>query len=289
MASQYELGAHVSIAGGYFNVFERIEKIGGNCLQMFSSSPRDWKEPQISDDIIEQFKTSKEECGINPIYFHANYLINLASVTGIGELSVKYLITELNLASKLHIRGSVVHVGSFFDLKTQTKPTLTREKYDGLFHNIWDVLSNTPEDTVFIIENAGSRKIGLTLDEIGFIIKNLHHERVKVCLDTAHLHAAGYDLSTEEKLNNFVQEFDEKIGLERIELFHLNDSKARLGSFLDRHENIGEGYVGVEVFKNILQHPYLSTKPFVIETPGFDNKGPDRENLEIVKKIANSH
>lgn len=286
--NEYKLGVQVSIAGGYLNVFSRIEKIGGNCLQMFSSSPRDWKEPQISEDVIKQFMALKKELGIDPIYFHANYLINLAAVGVNTELSIKYLISELNLASKLGIKGSVVHVGSFVDGKTQIKPNLTRERYNSLFHNIWEILSSTPEDSLFIIENSGSRKIGLTLEEIGFIINNLHHERVKVCLDTAHLHAAGYELSTKEKLDTFVQEFDKKIGLERLELFHLNDSKANFGTFVDRHENIGEGHVEIKVFRNLLQHPYLRTKPFILETPGFDGNGPDRENLDIVRKIVKS-
>src|SRR5690606_34948833 len=105
---------------------------------------------------------------------------------------------EMNVAHRLGIRGIVVHTGSFFDLKSHTTPVFNKEKYSLLLQNIWFVLSHTPDDVLLILENAGVRKIGSTIDELGFIIKNLHSDRVTVCLDTCHLHAAGYELSTTE-------------------------------------------------------------------------------------------
>lgn len=283
--NNYTLGAHVSIAGGMLNAFERIAAIGGNSFQMFSCSPRDWKNPNISEDVIEQFGILKKDRMIGSIYFHANYLINLAAVNYIAELSVKSLITELSLASKLGVTGSVVHTGSFFERKSVSSLELTKDKYNNLFHNIWEILANTPEDTVLMLENAGSRKIGTYLEEIGYIIDNLHSPRVKVCLDTCHLHATGYDLVTEQGFEKFLGDVDRTIGWERVELIHLNDSKDARGSFRDRHENIGKGNVGIKALINTLHHPKTKNLSFILEVPGLDGKGPDRENMDLVKQL----
>lgn len=277
-----KFGAHVSIAGGILNAFDRINNIGGNCMQIFSSSPRDWKPPEFSDEIVEDFSKLKKETFIDPVYFHANYLINLSGDIS-GELSKKSLITELNFASRMGIRGSVVHVGSFFE--KEIPKSFDSQKYMVLLTNIQDILDETPEDTVFIIENSGTRKVGRSLDEIGFIVKRLVSPRVKVCLDTCHLHAAGYDLSTKEKLKEFLDAFENKIGLDRLELIHANESRDTFGSGRDRHENLGDGKVGNNVFVNLLNSPETARVPFIIETPGFDGSGPDEQNLDILKSF----
>ena len=267
-----KIGAHVSISGGYTAGLQSIKDKGGNCLQIFSSSPRDWKPPVISEDQIAEFKKRKEQLRIDPIYFHASYLINLANPDRGGDASVHSLVHELNLASMLEVSGSIIHLGSF-----------TNGNYATLIENCTKVLSQTPEDTVFIIENAGTHKIGTTLEEIGSVVHDLSSSRVTVCLDTCHLHAAGYDLSTNEKFETFLSVFDKKIGLDRIELFHVNDSKDEFLSNRDRHENIGEGKISQEVFRILTNHPQTKNFPFIIETPGFDKKGPDKKNIDILK------
>jgi len=148
------------------------------------------------------------------------------------------------------------------------------------------VLDQIPDDVYFLIENAGSRKIGVSLDEIGYIVSLVKDPRVKVCIDVSHLHAVGYEFDTSQQVDAFATEFDQKIGLSRLELFHISDNKFKRGSFLDRHENLGEGFIGLEVFKHFVNHPVLKQHPFILEVPGFDKKGPDKQNMDTLKSLA---
>lgn len=250
---------------------------------IFASSPRDWKEARPDPSEIIKFKKLREELGIDPVYFHATYLINLADEGEIGAKSKKLLISELKLASEMGVVGSIVHVGSFKEDK-KLPPELLMHRHEILQRNIMEVLDATPKDTLFIVENAGTRKIGQKLDEIGMITK--WDPRLRVCLDTCHLHAAGYDLSDPEKLDLFLKTFDVVVGLEKLELIHINDSRDEFGSLRDRHENIGEGKVGMEVFRLLLNHSKTKSLPFIAEVPGFEGAGPDRKNLEILKNLV---
>lgn len=282
-----KLGAHLSISGGYTKALEKLVMIGGNCLQMFSSSPRGWSTPTISSQTAEDFRSLKTKLKINPVYFHATYLINLAGNNQVADSSKKALIWEMQLAAQLGIKGTIVHLGSFKDENADigTSSETLSQSYNNLIKNILEVLEKTPPNTLFIIENAGTKKIGLTLDEIAKIIGDVNDKRVRVCFDTCHLHAAGYNLSTKEHLDEFLNIFNSFIGLEKIELWHLNDSKDPFGSRRDRHENIGSGQIGSDVFKLLLNHPLTKNLSFIIETPGFDEKGPDKQNLDILKGL----
>lgn len=280
-----KIGAHKSISGGYDKAVERVAEIGGNCLQIFSSSPRGWTfKHKITDEDVERFIRKRKGLGVDPVYFHASYLINLADGEGIGEKSVKTLTAELNLALKVAVRGSVIHLGSFKDKKE--KPAFENKNYGVLLDNIKKVLKNTPEEKLFIIENAGNRKVGRFIEEVERIIKDVGDNRLRFCFDTCHLHAAGYNISDERKLDDFLKGIDRTIGLEKLELIHINDSKDKLGDLRDRHENIGEGYVGETVFKQLFTDKRTKDLPFVTEAPGFDGKGPDKKNIDILKKIA---
>lgn len=292
-----KFGAHVSISGGYTKALEKITKMGGNCLQIFSTSPRGWNFAKINKQQISQFLNLKSQLKIDPVYFHASYLVNLAYNNRIGQLSKQLLKHELKIASELGIRGSIIHLGSFKD-KVDNKSTLQlfngrdkvvtfSEKYKELIVNIKEVLNNTPKNTLFIIENAGNRKIGKDLAEISAIIDQVDDNRLRICLDTCHLYSAGYDLSTENKLNEFLEAFDSLVGLEKLEVIHANDSRDPFNSGRDRHENIGRGELNSETFKLLLNHPKTKHLPFIIETPGFNNQGPDKKNLGILKSFIN--
>jgi apurinic endonuclease APN1 len=314
MKTAQHIGAHLGKDGSFLNPLRSIGEKGGNCLQIFSSSPMVWASATASRKEISEFRQLKSELQIDPVYFHASYLINLADDSVGGQRSRQSLQSELNLAQSLGIRGSIIHLGSFKNkgksIKTTVQPTIfdqkelpgntipenipQDEKFPKLIGNITEVLASTPNDTLFIIENAGNRKIGQTLDEIGAIIhttnvqtNNKYDARLKVCLDTCHLHAAGYDLTTMDKLDAFLTDFDRLIGLNHLELFHANDSKDLFGSLRDRHENLGEGQVGLSVFRNLLTHNATKNLPLIIETPGFDNRGPDKQNMDILKNIIN--
>lgn len=252
-----KIGAHVSIAGGFDKTEERAVAIGCNCLQIFSSSPRGWDLPNPNIN----FKFN-----LNPVYFHATYLINLANAEEIGEKSKKLLIAELNLAGKLGIKGSIIHLGSFKN----------DNDFQILINNIREILDNTSAESLFIIENSGNKKIGQKMEEIEQILNKINNPRVKVCLDTCHLFAAGYQLTEIDKLPFF----------DRIELIHLNDSKDGFGSGRDRHENIGHGLIGLKEFKSLVNNPKLKDLPFILEVPGFADKGPDEQNVQTVISLS---
>lgn len=282
--SQLNIGAHKSASGGYARAVERVSNIGGTCLQLFSSSPRAWAGPNLTDDDVKEFEEKTKKLEVDPVVFHAPYLINLADRGQTGEKSVRALITELKTASRCGVIGSIIHVGSY---KTDDNQPEDDEHYEHLLANTRTVLEETPRDTWFIIENMGTRKIGRKIEEIGQLISDLGGgERLKVCLDTCHLHVAGYDLSSPEKCESFLAEFDNLVGLERLVVIHANDSKDPAGSLRDRHENIGEGEVPKEVFSSLLSHKVTRQLPFIIETPGFGGNGPDKENINKLKKLS---
>lgn len=280
------IGAHKSAAGGYAKSAQRVADITGTCMQLFSSSPRTWAGADLSDEEVEEFKDTKDEFDLDPAVFHAPYLINLADRGSTGEKSVKAMITELKVAARADIIGSVTHVGSY---KTDDEKPEDDAHYQLLLDNIQAVLDETPEDSWFIIENMGTRKIGKSIDQIAQLIDDLGGDnRLKVCLDTCHLHAAGYDLSTEDKYDQFFTEFDDLIGLDRLEVVHVNDSKDEFASLRDRHENIGEGYVPDGVFANIVNKEPTKDLPLIIETPGFGDSGPDQKNIEKLRSFTAS-
>jgi deoxyribonuclease-4 len=281
-----KIGAHVSTSGGFDKALIRLSEIGGSTMQIFSSSPRGWNFAKVHEKDIILFKEQRPKLAIDPVYFHASYLINLADDGRIGHLSTMSLIAELNVASQLGISGSIVHLGSY-------KGQKNNEKNKTLIKHLIEVLEATPADTLFIIENAGNNKIGQSLDELAQIIHDIEASlrdiatmnRLRVCLDTCHLFSAGYDLRTTEKLESFLRVFDAKIGLNKLEVWHFNDSKDPFESGRDRHENIGKGTIGLDEFRLILNHPKLNQLPYIIEVPGFDGNGPDKANIDILKSL----
>ncbi|MBI5045050.1 MAG: deoxyribonuclease IV [Candidatus Levybacteria bacterium] len=279
-----KVGAHLSIAGGFHYSLDKINEIGGNCLQIFSQSPRNWGTPEINEEQLAIFKKKRNDYRIDPIYFHASYLVNLADSENIGKKSVIYLIQELALANKMNIMGTIIHLGSF---RSKDKPTI--KQYDILFSHIQEILDHSPENTLCIIENAGNKKICCSLEELGFIVKMLNYKRVEVCLDTCHLWAAGYDLSTPELFQRYFDSFDKYVGLDTLELFQVNDSKDDLGSYRDRHENLGEGNIPQNEFRLLTTNPITKDKPMILEVPGFDKKGPDQKNIATMKMYAENN
>lgn len=278
------IGAHKSAAGGYAKALERADDIGATCLQLFSSSPRSWAGANLSQEEVDAFRKKKEGLEIDPVVFHAPYLINLADRGQTGEKSVQALIEELNVAARCGIIGSVIHVGSW---KTDDEAPEDEAHYEHLIANVKTVLEETEPTADFLIENMGTRKIGKTLEDISQIIQDAGgDERLKVCLDTCHLHAAGFDLSSEESYEEFFAKFDELIGLERLAVIHVNDSRDPVGSLRDRHENIAEGEVGESVFENLVTKEPTKSLPLILETPGFGGGGPDAKNIQRLRSFA---
>jgi|GEM_PF-741936 len=287
-----KLGAHQSISGGYHEALNRIINIGGNCLQIFSSSPRGWSFAKADESEVKLFLTLKSKFLIDPIYFHASYLVNLADKGRIGHLSKMSLIAEMKIAPKLKIKGSIVHLGSYKNknpllplLDGRSRVVTDQKKYQILISNIKEILSKTPKESLFIIENAGNRKIGQTLEEISQIIKDLSDNRVRLCLDSCHLFSNGYKFEEKEELEKFLEKLKSLQLFDKLECWHLNDSRDLFNSEKDRHANIGQGTMNIEEFKTLLNHPKTKNYPFIIETPGFKNEGPDKKNLDILKSL----
>jgi deoxyribonuclease-4 len=277
------IGAHQSAAGGYGKAVERAADIGATSLQIFSSSPRSWAGANLSKEDVNAFKEVKEEYGIDPVVFHAPYLINLADRGATGEKSIQAMTEELNVAARCGIIGSVVHVGSW---KTDDESPEDDEHFEHLIKSLKTVLKDTDPAADFLIENMGTRKIGKSFEEVGRIIDACDgDERLKVCLDTCHLHAAGFDLA--EGYEDFFQQFDELVGLQRLSVIHVNDSRDDFGSLRDRHANLGEGEIDERVFKNLVTKSPTKDLPLILETPGFDGKGPDEENIKILRSHVN--
>jgi len=281
--SNVNIGAHKSAAGGYAKACDRVADIGGDCLQLFSSSPRTWASADLDEEEVEEFKQAKEKHDLDLVVFHAPYLINLADRESTGEKSVTAMVNELNTAARCGIIGSVVHVGSY---KTDDEEPEDEAHYEHLIENIQAVLSKSDNGADLYIENMGTRKIGKSIEQIARIINDCGWpDRLKVCLDTCHMHAAGIDISTDESYDDFFSEFDDVIGLDRLGVIHINDSKDPHGSLRDRHENIGEGSIPESVFTNILTKKPTKDLPLIIETPGFDKNGPDRKNLKQLRSL----
>jgi deoxyribonuclease-4 len=217
------------------------------------------------------------------VFVHGVYLINLATTDQTMLLrSTSSLKSALTSCSNLGIKGVIFHLGSH-----------KGQGLDAVFAQICkatqEVLEATPEDTWFILENSAGAggNIGSRFPDLGRIIREVGSDRVKVCLDTQHSYAAGYDLSSAEGLELAMTEFEREVGFDRLVAVHANDSKVELGSGRDRHENIGEGHIGIDGFRRILRHRGFADVPFLLEVPGFgtDAKGPDKENVDILKRL----
>ncbi len=274
-----KIGAHVSAAGKLDHALDRAAEIGAEAVQIFLSGPQAWRVKEPTPDVAEDYRKKAQETGIEPTFFHGVYLINLGTpnaenlVKGIDSL-LKYQ----QAAADIGCKGTIFHVGSHRGAGFDTVlPQVVRS-----FH---EVLENTPEEPWLIIENSAGmgQSIGSSFGEIGRIIQEVGNDRVKVCLDTQHSFANGYDVGTKDGLDAAMEEFDREIGLDKLVAVHANDSKCSLLGGIDRHENIGEGFIGQAGFEVIMQHPAFAEVPFLLEVPGFEKTGPDKRNVDILK------
>lgn len=278
-----KIGAHVSTAISLDLAFDRAQKIGAECMQIFISPPQQWTQPQHQETEVNEFIKKAKETGIGPNFIHGAYLINLASQNPSNlEKSISWLIYAQKMVEKLKVVGTIFHIGS-------SGAGERREALNQVVRSVSQILEVSGDVQLILETSAGAgNTIGDEFFELRQIIKAVGDERVKVCLDTQHIFASGYDIRTRKGLEKVVGEFDKEISLEKLVAVHVNDSKTELASHKDRHENIGEGFLGKEVFRIILNHPSFIHLPFIIETPGFRNTGPDEENINILKSLIQS-
>ena len=276
-----KLGKHVSIAGGIDKAITRATDIGCNSVQIFVNNPRGWKNSALGDELINNFKSSRKTNKINPVVVHSIYLINLASPKkNLWEKSIQGLIDDYIRSDKIGAEYLVFHPGSHTG-SGEEKGTL--RIIDGLNK----VLDETEGSTEILLENVAGAgtAIGKTIDELNEIMTKLNEpERVGFCIDTCHAFSAGYDVATKEGLDQLLAEIETGPGLDKLKVLHLNDSKFELGTNKDRHAHIGEGYIGKEGFTEIINHPKLADKTFILETPWFDDLDHDPD-VDILKEL----
>ncbi|MGQ0766156.1 MAG: deoxyribonuclease IV [Gemmatimonadota bacterium] len=279
------LGAHTSTQGGVCSALPRAQAIGATAMQIFTKTANQWREPGIEPDQCAAFSIGVREAGLVVTSAHDSYLINLASPDRtLWTRSLVSFVSELRRCEALGIDFLVSHPGNYID-----------DRASGLARNaaaITIALETVPGRTVLLLEmTAGSgTALGASFEETAQLLASLPghlRPRTGVCLDTAHLFAAGYDLR--DDYDDVWRRFEDAFDTDRPRMMHLNDSKAPLGSRRDRHELIGEGTIGERAFRRIMTEPRLATVPKVIETPkGIDPERNDRRMLRRLRRFAQS-
>jgi deoxyribonuclease-4 len=275
------LGAHVSIRGSLDLAVARAQALGCECLQIFYGSPRQWRPASYAEDVIARFVQRRRAAQLDPLVAHAAYLVNPAAAHRTHRRrSIASLLATARGVERLGGLAVITHMGS---RAGAPRSEALRRVADA----VREILGGTRDVMVLLENSAGAGgSLGADFGDFGDVLGLLDGDpRVGVCLDTAHLFAAGWDLRHRDGIDAMVDAFDRAAGWTRVRVLHLNDSKAPLASRLDRHENIGEGYLGIDAFRAIVAHARLRTLPGIIETPGFDREGPDRRNLTRLKRL----
>ncbi len=279
-SAQPYLGAHVSAAGGVANAIANAERLGAETIQFFGSSPRQWAVRQPSDEDIRAFAHARETSGVKAAFLHAPYLPNLASSDqAIVEKSIDLLAGHLRIAERLQIDGLIFHVGSGKEIpKDQAIVTVASAMIR--------ILDRVPGQSLLIIENSagGGEKVCSRPAEFKIIMDEVGSDRVKVCYDTAHGFESGLiEAYTADRITALLDEWEREVGIANIVALHVNDSKTPFNSHHDRHENIGEGHIGLDGFRNLAREKRISHTSWILEVPGFDDQGPDEKNMEILR------
>ncbi|MEO0092174.1 MAG: deoxyribonuclease IV [candidate division WOR-3 bacterium] len=275
-------GFHISITGGFRKVVDRALKKRCQTIQLFSRNPRGWQYPPLDKDDVKEFQQKIAETELSPIYVHMPYLPNLASPDKeLFKKSLFSLITELERTEFLSAQFLIMHIGSRMSSSEQDGLKRVSEGINQAFIKI-------KNSVILLLENTSGMgtEIGYNFTHIKTIFDDVDDKnRLGVVLDTAHIFEAGYPIHSKSGLDKTLKEFDELIGLKRLHLLHLNDSKTDLGSRIDRHWHIGEGKIGLEGFRNIINHPLLKHLPGIMETPRTNDKE-DLKNMKVITSLV---
>ncbi|HMS54012.1 MAG TPA: deoxyribonuclease IV [Fimbriimonadaceae bacterium] len=275
------IGAHMSTKGGLGNALRKGKEIGCTAVQVFTSSPQQWYAKEVSPDLVADFRRAQEETGIRSVVSHDTYLINLCAPTPeIRDKSLHSLKKELLRCGQYGIEYVVSHIGS-------TKGQDHAESMVTAAEGIKEVLAETPESVLLLMETTAGQGSSLNsrFEELAmfFDLCN-HHPRLGVCLDTCHVFVAGYDIRTQEGYDQMWSKFDGLVGIERLKVIHCNDSKRELGSKVDRHEDIGDGCLGIEPFRLLMNDARFERVPILLETP--DGEAMHEENLRRLRELV---
>ncbi len=272
-------GLHVGVVGGYDATVAYAQRLNCTAIQIFSGNPKTYRVGPIDAPALTEFARKRAAAGIDPAVIHTSYLINLASEDPkLVKNSLRLLVNDLAVAAAGSIAYVNTHLGSYGK----------RDRRDG-FVSVVAALESALEkiapDVFLVMENsAGAGQLcGGTLEELGAFIKAVDHPQLAVCLDTAHSWAAGYDISTRDGVQRFLELAHTQIGLERVVMFHFNDTQVPLGAHRDRHWHIGEGLIGFEGFRALAAHAALAGKTAILETPG--EEADDERNMRAIRDI----
>jgi deoxyribonuclease-4 len=279
---EMRFGFHISIAGGFSRIAERAEARGCETIQFFSRNPRGWKYSPLNKKEVEAFRSSIQSPVLFPIFLHMPYLPNIASAKSkFYKRSIHSIATDLQRAERLGAHYLISHIGHRLEASEDQAIEAVSQGIDQAFEKVKNAV-------ILLLENTAGQgtEIGYTFEQIKKIIDGVpDHERIGVCLDTAHSFEAGYDLSNKDGIERTLEAFDQTLGLKRLHLLHLNDSKTALGSRKDRHWHIGEGHIGREGFKCLVNHPLLNHLPGIMETPRKDTVE-DLKNMKVIRSLV---
>jgi len=278
------LGAHMSIAGGVDTAFDRGEKVGCQAIQIFTKNNNQWRARPLRDTEIARYHERQAETGIKPVVTHASYLLNLGTPDDtLWEKSFQALLVEMDRCDVLAIPYLVIHPGAHVGSGVEAGLTRVATALDRA------VRERPKAQVIVCLEGTAGQGTTLchTLEEIGQIFALVAApNRLGACLDTCHLLAAGYELRTHDRYEEMVTQFDDLVGLSRLKVWHLNDSKKGLASRVDRHAHIGEGELGLEPFRFILNDPRFHDLPGLLETPKSKDMHEDVENLSRLQQLV---
>jgi deoxyribonuclease IV len=276
------IGGHVSTRGGIDKAVDNAVAIGAEVIQTHPSPPQTWRRLTVDDQMVQSYRDKARAANLRGHFFHAVYLVNLATTSAtLLKQSVGSLVFYLELAERIGADGVVFHPGSHKGAGFE--PMLPQ-----MVRAINEVLARTDSRARLIVENSAGQggTVGCSFDEVARIVDAVASERVGVCLDTAHAFANGYDLRTADGIDAALQSFDDTVGLDRLVAIHANDSRAEFQSNVDRHANIGDGFLGEEAFALMLNDPRLRDHPWILEVPGLEKQGPDLYNVNKLRELA---
>lgn len=272
-------GVHVRVGSGYDDAAAYAKRLGCTALQFFAGNPKTYRVGAIDRPALQRFAAARAEAKITPAAIHTSYLINLASEDGKTVVnSLKLLKNDLAIAAAGDVAYVNTHLGSYG----------TRDRAEGfgsVVAALEDALDGIAPGVHLVIENsAGAGQLcGGTVEELGALARALPHPQLAFCLDTAHTWAAGYEINHREGVGRFFAEVEREIGLDRVVMFHFNDTQVPLGGHRDRHWHLGEGNIGIEGFRAIVAHPGVQGKVAILETPG--EEADDLRNITTLRTI----
>ncbi|MEO8256804.1 MAG: deoxyribonuclease IV [Acidobacteriota bacterium] len=289
------LGAHMSVAGGLPLAVERAVAHRCDAFQIFTKNGNQWRGRIVPPEEIREFRTRVEAAQIGPVVSHASYLINLATTSpALRRQSIEAMGDEMDRAEALGLLGVVLHPGCYTQGNEADAPGLIAAALSELLSD------RAGGRTMVLLEQTAGQgtSVGARFEHLAAILAEANgHARLGVCLDTCHLLAAGYDLRSAAGYADTFEQFARLVGFGRLKLFHLNDSKKPLGSRVDRHEHIGQGFLGLAPFRRLVNDPRFRGLPMLLETPKTDGRGPrivsvdplDAQNLDTLRRLIRRH